>query len=86
MNAIETQDLTRYYDTLCAVDHLTLSVNNEIFGLLGPNGSGKTTTVLMLTTLLHPTEGTATICGYDVVREGEKVRRQLQLCPAGHGS
>ena len=81
MNAIETQDLTRYYDTLCAVDHLTLSVNNEIFGLLGPNGSGKTTTVLMLTTLLHPTEGTATICGYDVVREGEKVRRQLSYVP-----
>ena len=81
MNAIETRDLTRYYDTLCAVDHLTLSVNNEIFGLLGPNGSGKTTTVLMLTTLLHPTEGTATICGYDVVREGEKVRRQLSYVP-----
>jgi ABC-2 type transport system ATP-binding protein len=81
MNAIETQDLTRYYDTLCAVDHLTISVNNEIFGLLGPNGSGKTTTVLMLTTLLHPTEGTATICGYDVVREGEKVRRQLSYVP-----
>jgi ABC-2 type transport system ATP-binding protein len=81
MNAIETRDLTRYYDTLCAVDHLTLSVNNEIFGLLGPNGSGKTTTVLMLTTLLHPTEGTATVCGYDVVREGEKVRRQLSYVP-----
>jgi ABC-2 type transport system ATP-binding protein len=81
MNAIETRDLTRYYDTLCAVDHLTLSVNNEIFGLLGPNGSGKTTTVLMLTTLLHPTGGTATVCGYDVVREGEKVRRQLSYVP-----
>lgn len=81
MNAIETRDLTRYYDTLCAVDHLSLSVNNEIFGLLGPNGSGKTTTVLMLTTLLHPTEGTATVCGYDIVREGEKVRRQLSYVP-----
>jgi len=81
MNAIETRNLTRYYDTLCAVDHLSLSVNNEIFGLLGPNGSGKTTTVLMLTTLLHPTEGTATVCGYDVVREGEKVRRQLSYVP-----
>jgi len=81
MNAIETRNLTRYYDTLCAVDHLSLSVNNEIFGLLGPNGSGKTTTVLMLTTLLHPTEGAATVCGYDVVREGEKVRRQLSYVP-----
>nr|WP_319376588.1 ATP-binding cassette domain-containing protein [uncultured Methanoregula sp.] len=81
MNAIETIDLTRYYDSLCAVDHLTLSVNNEIFGLLGPNGSGKTTTVLMLTTLLRPTEGSASVCGYDTVREGENVRRQLSYVP-----
>jgi ABC-2 type transport system ATP-binding protein len=81
MNAVETHDLTRYYDALCAVDHLSLSVNNEIFGLLGPNGSGKTTTVLMLTTLLRPTEGTASVCGYDVVREGENVRRQLSYVP-----
>ena len=71
MNAIETTNLTKYYDSLCAVDHLTLSVNNEIFGMLGPNGSGKTTTVLMLTTLLKPTEGSATVCGHDVTREGE---------------
>lgn len=81
MNAIETHDLTRYYDTLCAVDCLSLSVNNEIFGLLGPNGSGKTTTVLMLTTLLRPTGGAATVCGYDIVREGEQVRRQLSYVP-----
>ena len=81
MNAVETHDLTRFYDTLCAVDHLNLTVNNEIFGLLGPNGSGKTTTVLMLTTLLHPTSGAARVCGYDVVREGEKVRRQLSYVP-----
>jgi ABC-2 type transport system ATP-binding protein len=81
MNAIETHDLTRYYHSLCAVDHLSLSVNNEIFGLLGPNGSGKTTTGLMLTTLLHPTEGTATVCGADIVREGENVRQQLSYVP-----
>lgn len=81
MNAIETHDLTRYYDALCAVDHITLTVNNEIFGLLGPNGSGKTTTVLMLTTLLHPTEGSATVCGYDIVRDGVNVRRQLSYVP-----
>jgi len=81
MNAIETHDLTRYYDALCAVDHLTLTVNNEIFGLLGPNGSGKTTTVLMLTTLLTPSAGSARVCGYDVARNGEKVRRQLSYVP-----
>ncbi len=81
MNAIETTGLTKYYDKLCAVDHLTLSVNNEIFALLGPNGSGKTTTVLMLTTLLRPTEGSAAICGHDVVREGEAVRKSLSYVP-----
>lgn len=81
MNAIETRDLTRYYVDLCAVDHITLSVNNEIFGLLGPNGSGKTTTVLMLTTLLRPTEGSASVCGYDIVRDAENVRRQLSYVP-----
>jgi len=81
MNAIETNDLTKYYGDLCAVDHLTLSVNNEIFALLGPNGSGKTTTVLMLTTLLNPTEGRATVCGYDVTRDGEEVRKKLSYVP-----
>jgi len=81
MNAIETTNLTKYYGSLCAVDHLTLSVNNEIFALLGPNGSGKTTTVLMLTTLLNPTEGSAMVCGHDVTREGEAVRKKLSYVP-----
>ena len=81
MNAIEIRGLTKYYDRLCAVDELTLSVDNEIFALLGPNGSGKTTTVLMLTTLLRPTKGTAAICGYDVARDGDKVRKALSYVP-----
>ena len=81
MNAIEVFDLTKYYDSLCAVDHLTLSVNNEIFGLLGPNGSGKTTTVLMLTTLLHPTEGIGLVCGHNIVTEGNLVRKKLSYVP-----
>ena len=81
MNAVETDGLTKYYGTLCAVDHLTLSVDNEIFALLGPNGSGKTTTVLMLTTLLSPAEGSAAICGHDVVSEGEEVRKRLSYVP-----
>jgi ABC-2 type transport system ATP-binding protein len=81
MNAIETTNLTKYYDNLCAVDTLSLSVNNEIFALLGPNGSGKTTTVMMLTTLLHPTDGGATVCGYDVMRDGEQVRKKISYVP-----
>ena len=58
-----------------AVDGIDLRVEpGEIYGFLGPNGAGKSTTVLMLTTLLPPTAGTATVAGYDVVREGPKVR------------
>ncbi len=81
MTAIESHNLTKYYDDLCAVDHLSLSVDNEIFALLGPNGSGKTTTVLMLTTLLRPTEGSATVCGYDCVTEGNNVRKKISYVP-----
>jgi len=79
--AIETTSLTRYYADLCAVDHLTLEVNNEIFALLGPNGSGKTTTVLMLTTLLHPTAGTASVCGHDITTEADGVRSRISYVP-----
>ena len=81
MNAIETRGLTKYYDTLCAVDNLSLSINNEIFALLGPNGSGKTTTVLMLTTLLHPTSGTASVCGNDILAQAEEVRSSISYVP-----
>ncbi|ADN35408.1 daunorubicin resistance ABC transporter ATPase subunit [Methanolacinia petrolearia DSM 11571] len=81
MNAIEITGLTKYYGELCAVDDLTLSINNEIFGLLGPNGSGKTTTVLMLTTLLRPTRGSASICGHDVTHNSEEVRSAISYVP-----
>jgi len=81
MVPIETSGLTKYYGDLCAVDHLDLAVGNEIFGLLGPNGSGKTTTVLMLTTLLEPTRGSARICGFDTRDEAQEVRRQLSYVP-----
>ena len=81
MIAIETHNLTRYYGALRAVDHLDLTIENEIFGLLGPNGSGKTTTVLMLTTLLRPSEGTASVCGYDVLAKGTEVRKHISYVP-----
>src|ERR687883_1126524 len=61
-----------------AVDGIDLEVApGEIYGFLGPNGAGKSTTVHMLTTLLPPTEGTARVAGYDVVREGPQVRAAI---------
>ena len=81
MNIIEAHGLTKRYGELTAVDSLDLSVGKEIYGLLGPNGSGKTTSVNMLTSLLLPTSGTATICGYDIMSEKEDVRRSMSYVP-----
>jgi daunorubicin resistance ABC transporter ATP-binding subunit len=74
--AIEAHDLTKHFGDLVAVDHLSFSVSpGEILGLLGRNGSGKTTTVRMLTTLLRPTSGAASVAGFDVVTQPDDVRR-----------
>ena len=73
--AVRTTDLTKSYDAVTAVAGLNLSVSaGSIFCLLGPNGSGKTTTVAMLTTLRSPTSGTADVCGYDIVDQPSQVR------------
>ncbi|HWM22809.1 MAG TPA: ATP-binding cassette domain-containing protein, partial [Ilumatobacteraceae bacterium] len=65
-------------DVVRAVDGVDLQVDaGEIFGFLGPNGAGKSTTVRMLTTLLRPTSGRATVAGYDVVAEADQVRRSI---------
>ena len=67
---IRTRDLTRRFDTLTAVDHLNLEIpRGEIFGLVGPDGAGKTTTLRMLCGLLDPTEGEAWVAGHDVVHD-----------------
>jgi len=76
-----THSLTKRFGDLLAVDNLTLSVGTEIFGLVGPNGSGKTTTVLMLTTLLDPDSGDATICGYDIRKNPRRVRESISYVP-----
>ncbi len=82
MAIIETNDLTRKFGNLVAVDHVSLSVKEgEIFGFLGPNGAGKTTAINMLTTLLRPNEGAATVAGFDVVKEADKVRSTIGLVP-----
>jgi ABC-2 type transport system ATP-binding protein len=86
MNAIEVRDLRRVFKAtigtirrrtkeVVGVDNISFDVRDgELFGLLGPNGAGKTTTVKMLTTLLIPTAGSATVLGYDVVRDAEAIR------------
>jgi ABC-2 type transport system ATP-binding protein len=66
------------YGSLVAVDHVSFSVEKgEVFGFLGPNGAGKSTTIKMLTTLLRPTSGKATVLGFDVVSEGGKIRPRI---------
>ena len=76
---IEVEDLVREFKKgPRAVDGIDLRVEpGEIYGFLGPNGAGKSTTVLMLTTLLPPTSGTALVAGFDVVKEGPKVRAAI---------
>jgi len=80
VHAIETKQLTKAYGPLKAVDSLDITVESgEIFGLLGPNGAGKTTTVSMLCTILKPTSGSATVNGFDIVREANKVRKSIGI-------
>jgi ABC-2 type transport system ATP-binding protein len=78
-NGIEAEGLERdFKGGIRAVDGIDLAVApGEIYGFLGPNGAGKSTTVHMLTTLLPPTAGTARVAGYDIVREGPKVRAAI---------
>jgi ABC-2 type transport system ATP-binding protein len=78
-NSIEANGLVREFKKgPRAVDGIDLRVDpGEIYGFLGPNGAGKSTTVHMLTTLLPPTAGTATVAGYDVVEDGPKVRKAI---------
>ena len=72
---IVTENLTRRFGDFVAVDHVSFSVNaGEIVGYLGPNGSGKTTIIRMLLGLLRPTEGRATVLGFDAFRQSEAVR------------
>lgn len=80
--AIQTMNLTRKYGTQTAVDQINLDVGyGRIFGLLGPNGAGKSTTIKMLTTLLEPTSGSATVAGFDVVTQPTTVRRRIGYVP-----
>src|SRR5207302_4305715 len=79
---IKAEGLTKRYGANLAVDHIDLEVEaGEIVGILGPNGSGKTTTILMLLGLTEPTEGHAEVAGYDPLREPLQVKRRVGYLP-----
>ena len=78
MDIIKTDNLTKNFNDLTAVDNISFSIKKgEIFGFLGPNGAGKTTTIKMLTTLLHPTNGSAKISDFNIVKDRDKVRKNI---------
>jgi len=80
MKAIKADNLTKMFGHLVAVDHISFEVEEgEIFGFLGANGAGKTSTIMMLATALNPSAGMATVSGYDIIRERDKVRESIGI-------
>jgi ABC-2 type transport system ATP-binding protein len=83
---IRTEKLTKNFGDIVAVNQLSLSVEKgEVFGLLGPNGAGKTTTVRMLTALLVPSSGTASVVGNELGVDDQQIRRRIGLLPESPG-
>jgi len=81
---IETERLTKRYGGLVAVDQLSFSVGKgEVLGFLGPNGAGKSTTMKMIAGFLTPTEGRATVCGFDVEQDPVKAKAEIGYLPEG---
>jgi ABC-2 type transport system ATP-binding protein len=79
---IETRDLTKMYGDLYALDRLTLKLEKgDVYGFIGPNGAGKTTTMRILATLLNPSWGEATVCGYSIYNGAKDIRRMMGYMP-----
>src|SRR3982751_4048152 len=79
---IETRDLTKMYGDLYALNRLNLSLQQgDVYGFIGPNGAGKTTTMRILATLLNPTWGEATVCGYSIYTAAKDIRRAIGYMP-----
>jgi ABC-2 type transport system ATP-binding protein len=80
---IKAEGLTKVFNhSLVAVDHVNFEIKRgEIYGFLGPNGAGKTTTINMLITILKPTEGKATVLGYDILKQNNDVRNVIGVVP-----
>ena len=82
MKIVETELLTKQFGKLTAVDQFSIDVEQgEIFGLVGPNGAGKTTVIKILTTLLPATSGKASVAGFDVIHQANKVRQMIGYVP-----
>jgi len=80
--SIEVQNISKSYNKIKAVENITFNVNDgELFGLIGPDGAGKTTIFRILTTLLLANEGSATVAGYDVVKEYKAIRNSVGYMP-----
>lgn len=80
MSTIQINGLTKNFNGLTAVDDVSLEVKEgEVFGLLGPNGAGKTTLISMLVTLLKPSAGSATVNGFDIIKDPDKVRKSIGI-------
>src|SRR5437899_7440501 len=79
---IETRDLTKMYGDLYALNRLSIKLERgDVYGFIGPNGAGKTTTMRMLATLLNPTWGEATVCGYSIYTGSKHIRRLIGYMP-----
>ncbi len=82
MSIVEIKGLSKKFDGRKAVDNVSLAIEEgELFGLLGPNGAAKSTTVAMLSTILQPTKGTATIGGHDIIKQSKEVRSIIGVVP-----
>jgi len=79
---IETRDLTKMYGDLYALNRLTLKLEKgDVYGFIGPNGAGKTTTMRILATLLNPTWGEASVCGFSIYNNAKEIRRHIGYMP-----
>ncbi len=80
--AIETKNLTKFYGEIHAVDGIDLTIpTGKLFGFLGPNGAGKTTTISILSTVLPPTSGEATVLGFNLEKQARLIKERIGVCP-----